>query len=403
MPDVCLYFQVHQPHRLVPYDFFRIGEHSHYEDEALNASILNKVAERCYLPANRLFKRLIEENGGRFRMAISLSGTVIDQMLCHRPDVIDSFRDLVATGGVEILAETHYHSLAFVHSQKEFERQVELHLQTIERLFAVRPRVFRNTELIYNNAIAARAETMGFDGILAEGVDWNLNGQSPNFLYRAPYTARIKTMLRNHRLADDLAFRFSDPSWPDHPLTPETFARWLADSPGDVVNLFMDYETIGEHQSAETGVFEFWENLPAAVIDAGSQWVTPSEAVDLYRASREYDCHFLSSWADAERDLSAWMGNVMQQEAIAKIHHLESEVLAARDPALTETWAKLQTSDHFYWMSTKEGTDGGVHSYFTPYPGPYDAYIHFMNVLADFQILIRRGDPDPSGPSAPIV
>ena len=393
MPDVCLYFQVHQPHRLVPYDFFRIGEHSHYEDEALNASILNKVAERCYLPANRLFKRLIEENGGRFRMAISLSGTVIDQMLRHRPDVIDSFRDLVATGGVEILAETHYHSLAFVHSQKEFERQVELHLQTIEKLFAVRPRVFRNTELIYNNAIAARAETMGFDGILAEGVDWNLNGQSPNFLYRAPYTARIKTMLRNHRLADDLAFRFSDPSWPDHPLTPETFARWLADSPGDVVNLFMDYETIGEHQSAETGVFGFWENLPAAVIDAGSQWVTPSEAVDLYRASREYDCHFLSSWADAERDLSAWMGNVMQQEAIAKIHHLESEVLAARDPALTETWAKLQTSDHFYWMSTKEGTDGGVHSYFTPYPGPYDAYIHFMNVLADFQILLRRSNP----------
>ncbi len=393
MPDVCLYFQVHQPHRLVPYDFFRIGEHSHYEDEALNASILNKVAERCYLPANRLFKRLIEENGGRFRMAISLSGTVIDQMLRHRPDVIDSFRDLVATGGVEILAETHYHSLAFVHSQKEFERQVELHLQTIEKLFAVRPRVFRNTELIYNNAIAARAETMGFDGILAEGVDWNLNGQSPNFLYRALYTARIKTMLRNHRLADDLAFRFSDPSWPDHPLTPETFARWLADSPGDVVNLFMDYETIGEHQSAETGVFGFWENLPAAVIDAGSQWVTPSEAVDLYRASREYDCHFLSSWADAERDLSAWMGNVMQQEAIAKIHHLESEVLAARDPALTETWAKLQTSDHFYWMSTKEGTDGGVHSYFTPYPGPYDAYIHFMNVLADFQILLRRSNP----------
>jgi alpha-amylase len=356
----------------------------------MNAGILNKVAEKSYLPANRLFKKLIEQSQGRFRMALSISGTAIDQMQRHRPDVIESFQDLVATGGVEILAETHYHSLAFVHSHKEFERQVELHLQKIEELFSVRPRIFRNTELIYNNAIAARAETMGFDGVLAEGVDWYLNGQSPNFLYRAPDTARIKTLLRNYRLSDDLAFRFSDPSWPNHPLAPETFAQWLNDSPGDVINLFMDYETLGEHQSAETGIFHFWENLPNAVIDAGSQWVTPSEAVDLYRASREYDCHFLTSWADAERDLSAWMGNVMQQEAIAKIHRLEAQVLAAKDPVITDTWAKMQTSDHFYWMSTKQGTDGDVHSYFTPYPSPYDAYIHFMNALADLQILLKR-------------
>jgi alpha-amylase len=390
MPDVCLYFQVHQPNRLIPYDFFRIGEHAHYEDDGMNAGILNKVAEKSYLPANRLFKKLIEQSQGRFRMALSISGTAIDQMQRHRPDVIESFQYLVATGGVEILAETHYHSLAFVHSHKEFERQVELHLQKIEELFSVRPRIFRNTELIYNNAIAARAETMGFDGVLAEGVDWYLNGQSPNFLYRAPDTARIKTLLRNYQLSDDLAFRFSDPSWPNHPLAPETFAQWLNDSPGDVVNLFMDYETLGEHQSAETGIFHFWENLPNAVIDAGSQWVTPSEAVDLYRASREYDCHFLTSWADAERDLSAWMGNVMQQEAIAKIHRLEAQVLAAKDPVITDTWAKMQTSDHFYWMSTKQGTDGDVHSYFTPYPSPYDAYIHFMNALADLQILLKR-------------
>jgi alpha-amylase len=227
MPDVCLYFQVHQPNRLIPYDFFRIGEHAHYEDDGMNAGILNKVAEKSYLPANRLFKKLIEQSQGRFRMALSISGTAIDQMQRHRPDVIESFQDLVATGGVEILAETHYHSLAFVHSHKEFERQVELHLQKIEELFSVRPRIFRNTELIYNNAIAARAETMGFDGVLAEGVDWYLNGQSPNFLYRAPDTARIKTLLRNYRLSDDLAFRFSDPSWPNHPLAPETFAQWL--------------------------------------------------------------------------------------------------------------------------------------------------------------------------------
>jgi alpha-amylase len=390
MPDVCLYFQVHQPNRLVPYDFFRIGEHALYEDDGMNAAILNKVAEKCYLPANRMFKRLIEENEGRFRMAMSISGTVIEQLEQYRPDVLESFQELVATGGVEILAETYYHSLAFVHSNKEFERQVEMHLEKIGDVFAVRPRVFRNTELIYNNAIAAKVETMGFDGVIAEGVEWTLNGQSPNFLYRAPTTARVKTLLRNTRLSDDLGFRFSDKSWKDYPLTPEKFAGWVVDSPGDVVNLFLDYESIGEHQWQETGIFDFWEKLPEAIIEAGAQFVSPMEAVEVYRASREYDCHFITSWADAERDLSAWMGNILQQEAIAKVHRLEQEILAVKDADLTHTWAKMQTSDHFYWMSTKSGTDGNIHSYFSPYPGPYDAYIYFMNVLADLQIRLRR-------------
>jgi len=390
MPDVCLYFQVHQPNRLIPYDFFRIGEHAFYEDDGMNAAILNKVAEKCYLPANRMFKRLIEENAGRFRMALSISGTVIEQLERYRPDVLESFQELVATGSVELLAETYYHSLSFVHSNKEFERQVEMHLEKLEEVFSVRPRVFRNTELIYNNAIAAQAETMGFDGVIAEGVDWTLNGQSTNFLYRAPNTARIKTLLRNVGLSDDLGFRFSDKSWSEYPISPERFASWITDSPGDVVNIFLDYESIGEHQSEDTGVFDFWEKLPEAVIEAGSQWVTPTEVVELYRASREYDCHFITSWADAERDLSAWMGNVMQQEAIAKVHRLEQEILAVKDPDLTHTWAKMQTSDHFYWMSTKGGTDGSVHSYFTPYPSPYEAYIYFMNVLADLQIRLKR-------------
>jgi len=397
MPDVCLYFQVHQPNRLIPYDFFRIGEHAFYEDDGMNASILNKVAEKCYLPANRMFKKLIEESEGRFRMALSISGTVIEQMEHHRPDVLESFQELVATGGVEILAETYYHSLSFVHSNKEFERQVEMHLDKIEEVFSVRPRVFRNTELIYNNAIAAQAETMGFDGVIAEGVEWTLNGQSPNFLYRAPTTARIKTLLRNIALSDDLGFRFSDRSWKSYPLSPETMAEWIVDSPGDVVNLFMDYESIGEHQWEDTGIFDFWRKLPEAVIEAGSQWVTPTEAVEVYRASREYDCHLITSWADAERDLSAWMGNVMQQEAIAKVHRLEQEILSVKDSDLTHTWAKMQTSDHFYWMSTKGGTDGSVHSYFTPYPSPYDAYIYFMNVLADLQIRLRRAQEKAAG------
>ena len=390
MPDVCLYFQVHQPNRLLPYDFFRIGENATYEDDAMNAAILDKVSEKCYLPANRMFKRLIEENHGRFRMAMSISGTLIEQLQRYRPDVLESFQELVASGGVELLAETYYHSLSFVHSNKEFDRQVDMHLQLIEEVFAVRPRVFRNTELIYNDAIAAKSETMGFDGVIAEGVEWNLDGHSPNFLYRAPETARIKTILRNSTLSDDLSFRFSDKTWSEYPLTPEKFAGWLAKADGDVVNLVMDYENIGEHQWEDTGVFDFWKAMPEAVDDAGLQWVTPSEAVDLYRASREYSSRFLTSWADTERDLSAWMGNVMQQEAIAKVHRLEQEILAVNDPDLTHTWAKMQTSDHFYWMSTKGGTDGSVHEYFTPYPSPYDAYIYFMNVLADLQIRLRR-------------
>jgi alpha-amylase len=394
MPDICLYFQAHQPNRLIPYDFFRIGEHAFYEDDGLNAEVLSKVAEKCYLPANAMFRRLIEESDGRFRMALSISGTLIEQMQHHRPDVLESFQELVATGGVELLAETYYHSLAIIHSKKEFGRQVEMHLDKIEEVFSVRPRIFRNTELIYHNAIAAQAETMGFDGILAEGVDWVLNGKSPNHLYRAPQVSKLKTLLRNATLSDDLGFRFSDKNWPEYPLGPETFAQWLLKAPGDVVNLFMDYETIGEHQWTDTGIFDFWEKLPAAVEEAGGQWITPSEAVDLHRVASEYDCHWPTSWADAERDLTAWMGNVMQQEAIAKIHRLEEAVLSAKDPDLAHVWAKLQTSDHFYWMSTKGGTDGGVHSYFSPYGSPYDAYIYFMNALADLQIRLKRIQDD---------
>jgi alpha-amylase len=390
MPDVCLYFQVHQPNRLLPYDFFKIGENAVYEDESMNREIFNKVSDKCYLPANRMFKRLVEENDGRFRMALSISGVAIDQMERFRPDVLESFQELVASGGVELLAETYYHSLSFVHSNKEFDRQVELHLQKLEDVFSVRPRVFRNTELIYNDDIAAKAETMGFEGVVAEGIERNLNGMSPHFLYRAPMTARIKTLLRNISLSDDIGFRFSDQSWCDYPLTPEKFAGWLAKCDGDVVSLCMDYETIGEHHWEDTGIFRFWEALPEAVDEAGLQWVTPSEAVMLYRAAREYSSPSLTSWADTERDLSAWTGNAMQQEAIDKVHRLEQEILAVNDPELTDTWAKMQTSDHFYWMSTKGGTDGSVHRYFTPYPSPYDAYIYFMNVLADLQIRLRR-------------
>lgn len=389
MPDVCLYFQVHQPTRLLPRESIHRSASLPFEDDAVNASILSRVSDHCYLPANRIFQRLIAESGGRFRMALCISGTVIEQMKRHRPDVLESFQELVAAGGVELLAETYFHSLAFLHSHREFDRQIDLHLEKIEEIFHVRPRVFRNTELIYNDDIAAKAETLGFDGVIAEGIDAGLAGRSPNFIYRAPHTARIKTLLRNNQLSDDLGHHFSQPSWPHHPLSPQTFARWLAESPGDVVNLFLGYESIGEHQRAESGIFDFWMALPAAVEDAGLQWVTPSEAVDLYRPAGEYSCPHLSSWTDSERDLSAWTSNLMQREALARVHALEKEIHETHDPALLHAWAKLTTSNHFHWMSTKGGADGGAHSPLIPYPSPREAHARFMRVLDDLEAELK--------------
>ena len=378
MPDVCLYFQVHQPHRLLANT--RPGQP--LEDTALNREILNRVADHCYLPANQMFKQRIEESHGLFRMALSLTGTVIEQFRQFRPDVLESFQELVGTGGVELLAETYHHSLAFVYSGKEFQRQVDMHLELMEECFSIRPKVFRNSELIYNNAIAAKAENLGFDGIIAEGTPAFTTGPSPNYIYHAPDTARIKTLLRNHTLSNDLAFRFSDPSWSGFPLTWEKFTSWIGQSPGDLVNLFMDYESIGEHQKAEQGIYEFWRKVPEILIESGSQWVTPAEAVSIYNASKEYDSPKVTSWADAERDLSAWTGNAMQKQALSAIVALEEPVLASGDAALIASWRHLQASDHLYWMSTKGGSDGEVTNYFSPYSSAQEAHRIFMRALA---------------------
>jgi alpha-amylase len=330
-----------------------------------------------------MFKKRIEENHGLFRMALSISGTVIEQFRKFRPDVLESFQELVSTGGVELLAETYYHSLAFVHSDKEFQRQSDMHLDLMEECFSVRPRVFRNSELIYNNAIAAKAETLGFEGVIAEGTPAFTEGISPNSLYRAPDTARIKTLMRNHTLSNDLAFRFSDPSWGGFPLTWEKFTAWVGQSPGDLVNLFMDYESIGEHQKKEQGIYDFWEKVPEVLIESGSQWVTPAEAVAIYPANDEYDCPEATSWADAERDLSAWAGNAMQREALAKIRALETPVIATGDRETIGTWGRLQSSDHLYWMSTKGGADGEVKNYFSPYKSAEEAHRIFMGAVSD--------------------
>lgn len=392
MPAICFYFQVHQPQRLKPYDFFKIGVDHHYEDEHKNREILDRVAAKCYLPTNALMLKLIRQYRGKFRIAYSLSGTLLEQLERYRPDVLHSFQQLVKTGCVELLSETYYHSLSYLYSKPEFERQVRLHQQKVKELFDQTPTVFRNTELIYNNEIASYVGRLGFSGILCEGLDRVLGYRSPNFVYQPPRLA-IKALLKNYRLSDDIAFRFSDRGWTEWPLTAPRFAHWVhaTAGTGDTVNLFMDYETFGEHQWPETGIFEFIQQLPTEIFrHPDFTFKTPSEVIKLYPSRGEYDVHEVSSWADMERDLSAWQGNSLQQDAIRRVYELEKPVKESGSDELVDTWAHLLTSDHFYYMSTKYWNDGDVHKYFSPYNTPYDAYINYMNVLTDLEQQVSR-------------
>jgi len=393
MPSVCFYFQVHQPYRIKRYSFFDLGKDHFYEDDITNRTVLNKVSDKCYLPANRLMLDLIRRYGDRFRISYSISGVAIEQFETYRPDVLQSFAALARTGCVEFLSETYYHSLAFLFSKKEFKRQVELHNERIRRYFGQAPRIFRNTELIYNNELAAFVEKMGFKGILCEGVDRLLGKRSPNFVYRPAGTKKIRCLLKNYRLSDDIAFRFSDRNWSEYPLQADTFAGWIhkVAGNGEVVNLFMDYETFGEHQWASTGIFDFMEHLPEEVFrHKDFDFKTPSEVIRKYKVREMYDVPEYISWADAERDLSAWLSNDMEKEAIRRAYALEKKVMDTHNQDLIDIWGKLQTSDHFYYMCTKFWSDGDVHKYFSPFDSPYDAYIYYMNALSDFESTIEH-------------
>jgi alpha-amylase len=392
MPSVCFYFQVHQPLRLRRYSVFDTDRH--YFDDHHNAEVIRKVANKCYLPGNRVMLETIRGHEGRFKIAFSISGVSLEQFERHAPQVIDSFRELAATGCVEFLAETYHHSLAFVYSHHEFREQVELHRQKVKSLFDQEPRVFRNTELIYNNEVGTFIGHMGFDGVLTEGADHVLGLHSPNLAYKPPGASKIRLLLKNYRLSDDIAFRFSNRAWEQWPLTAEKFARWVnqINGHGTVCNLFMDYETFGEHQWADTGIFDFLRHLPAEVLRASSEndFVTPSEAIDRYEPAGELDVPQMISWADTERDLSAWIGNAMQSNALHELYKMEAALRKKADEDLLTDWRRLQTSDHFYYMSTKHWADGQVHQYFSPYESPYDGYINFMNVLDNVQTRLRE-------------
>ncbi|NLX05690.1 MAG: polysaccharide deacetylase family protein [Phycisphaerae bacterium] len=397
MASVCFYFQVHQPNRLRRYSVF--DSDPGYFDDYKNAEICRKVANKCYLPANRLLLDLIRAHGGQFRIAYSLTGVVVEQFEKYHPEVMDSFKELADTGCVEFLAETYYHSLSFLYSREEFAEQVNLHRQMIREKFGQYPKVFRNTELIYNNELAHLVTQMGFSAVVCEGADHILGLRSPNFLYRPPKCPEVTLLLKNYRLSDDIAFRFSNREWKEWPLTAEKFAQWVnqVNGNGYVVNLFMDYETLGEHQWADTGIFDFMRHLPQEVLRYGTNdFKTPSEVIAAHPVSAELDIPHTISWADTERDLSAWLGNAMQSNALHELYRLEPQVKAAGDPGILADWRKLQTSDHFYYMCTKYFSDGDVHKYFNPYESPYDSYINFMNVLDNIRYRIRQlQSPEP--------
>ncbi|MFQ5425276.1 MAG: glycoside hydrolase family 57 protein, partial [Phycisphaerae bacterium] len=381
MASICFYFQVHQPYRLRRYSVFDTAPD--YFDDGKNAEICRKVAGKCYLPANQCIYDLIRVHEGRFRVAYSITGVVLDQFEAFTPEVIDSFKRLADTGCVEFIAETYYHSLAFLYSLEEFNDQIVRHARRIHDLFGQTCTTFRDTELIYNNQLAEAAHNLGFTAVIAEGTDHILGYRSPNFVYRSP-NAPIKVLLKNYRLSDDIAFRFSNRGWKEWPLTAEKFAGWVnrVNGNGYTVNLFMDYETFGEHQWSDTGIFDFLYHMPGEVLrHPDNDFKTPREVAAAYEPVGEYDAPHMTSWADTERDLSAWLGNAMQSSGLHEVYAIEKEVKRAGDAGLLHDWRRLQTSDHFYYMSTKYFADGDVHTYFNPYESPYDSYINYMNVL----------------------
>lgn len=395
---IVLYLHVHQPYRVRHYTIFDAGiNHNYFDapwDEGTNnEQIVKKVAEKSYLPTNRILLQLLKDYP-EFRLSISITGTVIDQLEQWAPEALQSFKDIVATGRVEIVAETYHHSLAFFYSRAEFEKQVSMHRKRVQEVFGQTPQVFRNTELSYNNEIAAWADKAGYKGVLAEGWDKVLGWRSSNYVYRPVGTENIRLLMKNYKLSDDIAFRFGNKNWEEWPLTTDKFTHWLNSThEATNFNLFMDYETFGEHQWAETGIYDFLQSLPEAWLSRhDNAFMTVSQVIDAFEPVDTIDTPHTTTWADTERDLSAWLGNGMQTSSIAALYELEEAVLRTHDLALIEDWRRLQTSDHFYYMCTKWFTDGDIHAYFSPYENPYDAFMAFMNAYHDMRArLIQKG------------
>ena len=392
MRAICLYLHVHQPVRYRQYSIFDVGNTSNYYTDNFNGRqsnerIFKKVAEKSYHPMLDLIEKNLKKYPD-FKVSFSITGTWLEQAEKWDKSLITQLRRMVASGQVEIVGETYYHSLSFFYNLDEFEAQVKLHADKIKALFGVTPRVFRNTELAYNDNLAHWAEQKGYTGILAEGWDKVLGFRSPNYVYKPVGCENLRLLLKNYRLSDDIAFRFSDREWKDWPLTVTKYQNWLNDAclNGNLINLFMDFETFGEHQWADTGIFKFMDDLIASWLNEyENKFVTVSEACTLEEPDGEISMPSTVTWADTERDLSAWLSNSMQKSAEEDLYALRERVIATKDVGLIDDWRYLTTSDHPYSMCTKYWNDGDVHAYFSAYASPYESYMYFMNVYRDIE------------------
>ncbi|RLJ02584.1 MAG: alpha-amylase [Candidatus Aenigmatarchaeota archaeon] len=389
MVSVCFYLHVHQPFRLKNFRIFDIGKEKNYFDEERNRMYLERIIKKSYLPTNQILLDLIHKTDGKFKVSFSITGVLLEQ-LENYPKVLESFKKIVDTGCCDLVGETYYHSLASVFSLSEFKRQIKKQEKKLKEVFGIKPKIFRNTELVYQNEIGKFVERLGYKGILAEGWDKVLEWRSPCFVYKGK-DSNICVLLKHYKLSDDIAFRFSERKWEGWPLTADKFSNWINkhNGNGNIINLFMDYETFGEHQWKETGIFEFLKHFPLKVLKNGDEFLTPTETIKKYKPVAEIDFPNIVSWADTERDLSAWIGNRMQKAASSELYSLEKEILKYGDRKLIDNWRKLQTADHLYYMCTKWFADGDVHKYFNPYRSPYDAFIIFMNILNDLKLKLE--------------
>ena len=396
MKTICFYFQIHQPFRLKRYRFFDIGNDHYYYDDFNNEEIMSRIAHRSYIPANYTLLEMIKNSNGKFKVAFSISGVALEQFEIYVPEFIDSMRDLAKTGCVEFLSETYAHSLASLKDPEEFVDQVKMHDDKIEMLFGQRPKVFRNTELIYSDEIAGMVASMGFKGCITEGAKHILGWKSPNYLYSSAAAPKLKLLLKNSKLSDDISFRFSNYEWNEYPLTADKFINWITALPEteQIINLFMNYETLGELQPRETGIFEFMKALPRFAEEKGISFSTPTEIISKLKPVDNLSVTYPISWADEERDTSAWLGNLLQNEAFEKLYSMAERVQLCNDRRLKQDWNYLQASDHFYYMCTKHFSDGAVHSHYSPYDSPYEAFTNYMNVLSDFIVRVKAQYPD---------
>lgn len=410
MTLVNMFFFAHQPERLRPYALrpneARTPENIHTDlfDEELNATIFRKVANKCYYPATRLLIELVEQYKDQpkpFRISFGLSGTFIDQAQRFEPELITLFQRLARTGVVEFTGETYYHSLSGLWDDQrvEFKRQAEMHRDAIERLFGQRPTVFRNTECLYNNGIAKAVKELGYQGIMTEGVDWLMaNWRSTDFLYES--VDGLPVFLRNYHYSDDIGYRFPNPAWEHYPLTADTFAGWCASDTDEIINLMMDYEALGEHIWAEMGIFDFIRHLPAAILKFPQlEFTTPGRAVTTLKPRGQVNVGPFEtiSWADMERDTSAWLGNEMQQFCFEELREMESLIISTNKPEFLRAWRLLQTSDHPYYLSNKSLSDGDVHTYFSAYGNLFESFVRFQTAITDLKhaamYSLKESDP----------